>query len=128
MQGHCCTILSSRLLRLIYILGGNGQPGSPGQDAGCAVLELIEASGPLASNVNVKFGRDQNSLSPHSINAPNRGVIVVFAKGGCGGWGGNGGKGGDGGRGGSGGSGGNGANGKNGEPGEDGGLNLFILT
>jgi hypothetical protein len=101
--------------------GGNGSPGSPGQDAGSAVLELIGASGPLTSSVNVKFGRDVNSLSPHAINAPNRGVIVIFAKGGCGGWGGNGGKGGDGGSGGKGGKGGSGVDGRDAEPAHDGG-------
>ncbi len=80
-------------------------------------------SGPLASNIDLKFGHAVNSLSPHSINAPNRGTIVVFAKGGCGGWGGNGGKGGDGGSGGHGGRGGDGHDGKDASPGHDGGQN-----
>jgi hypothetical protein len=110
----------------LHSAGGNGQPGSPGQDAGSAVLELVAASGPLASNINVKFGRDTNTLSPHSINAPNRGVIVVYAKGGCGGWGGNGGKGGDGGIGGRGGNGGAGHDGKDGGQGQDGGQIMFV--
>ena len=81
-------------------------PASPGQDAGSAVLELLATSGPLNSQIDCKFGPAPNSLAPISIAAPNRGVIVVFAKGGCGGWGGNGGKGGDGGDGGRGGDGG----------------------
>ena len=70
------------------------------------MLELLATSGPLHSQIDCKFGPAPDSLTPNLIAAPNRGVIVVFAKGGCGGWGGNGGKGGDGGDGGRGGDGG----------------------
>ena len=68
--------------------GGRGAPGSPGQDARNAVLELLGASGPLHSQIDLKFGSNLESLSPYSIAAPDRGIIFVFAKGGCGGWGG----------------------------------------